>query len=64
MFENDDFMKLISYRNMVIEEKVQECLVAAKNGKTEIVIDTGDLTDHEVEYLRNEVKRRFKNCKY
>lgn len=54
----DDFMDFMGYRNMVLEEKIKECLDAAEDGETEITIDRGDLTDEEVEYLKSEVRRR------
>ena len=53
-----DFMDYVGYRNMVIEEKIQECLAASRRGETEIDIDRGDLTDAEVEYLQRELQRR------
>ena len=55
----DDFMSFMGYRNMVVEDKIEACLDAARDGKTEITIDRGDLTDDEVEYLEREVKRRI-----
>ena len=54
----DDFMEFIGYRNMVVENKIDECLDAVRRGETEISIDRGDLTDDEVNYLEREVKRR------
>lgn len=56
MFGNNGFMEFMGYRNMVIEKKIEECVSAAKMGKTEICIDRGDLTDDEAEYLQKEVK--------
>ena len=55
---NDDFMNFMGYRNMVVEDKIGECLNAARQGATEITIDRGDLTDDEVNYLQREVQRR------
>lgn len=54
----DDFMEFIGYRNMVVENMIEECLDAVRRGETEISIDRGDLTDDEVKYLEREVKRR------
>ena len=56
---NDDFMNFIGYRNMVVENKIDECLAAAAQGATEITIDRGDLTDDEADYLQREVMRRL-----
>ncbi len=61
MFENDDFMNFMGYRNMVVEDKIEECLSAARHGDTEISIDRGDLTNSEVDYLQREVERRLRN---
>ena len=59
MFGNDAFMNFMGYRNMIIEDKIEECLAAARRGETEISIDRGDLTDEEAEYLQQEVRRRL-----
>lgn len=60
----DDFMEFMGYRNMVIEDKIEECLDAARRGETEISIDSGDLTDDEAEYLQREVQRRIERGNY
>ena len=54
----DDFMEFMGYRNMVVEDKIEECLDAARRGETEISIDRGDLTDDEADYVISEVHRR------
>lgn len=59
MFGNNNFMDFMGYRNMVVEDKIEECLSAARRGETEIVIDQGDLIKAEVEYLQRELRRRF-----
>ncbi len=56
---NDDFMNYMGYRNMVEEDKIEECLSAARRGETSVNIDRGDLTDGEAEYLQKEVRRRL-----
>ncbi len=61
MFDDNGFMDFMGYRNMVVEDKIEECLSAARRGETEISIDRGDLTNDEAEYLQREVERRFKN---
>lgn len=60
-FPNDDFMNFMGYRNMVVEEKIEECLSAARRGETAVSIDRDDLTDDEVAYLQKEVQRRLGN---
>lgn len=59
MLGGDDFIDFMGYRNMVVEDKIEECLEAARFGETEITIDRGDLTDAEAEYLQREVQRRI-----
>lgn len=59
MFGGDGFMDFMGYRNMIIEEKIEECLEAVRQGETEITIDRGDLTDSEAEYFQREVQRRI-----
>ena len=59
MMGQDDFIEFMGYRNMVVEDKIEECLDAARRGETEISIDRGDLTDDEAEYLEKEVQRRI-----
>ena len=61
---SDDFMNFMGYRNMVVEDKIEECLAAARRGETEISIDWGDLTDGEAEYLQKEVQRRIERGNY
>lgn len=58
---NDEFMAFMGYRNMVIEEKIEQCLAAARQGMTSITIDCDDLTEDELEYLQQEVQRRLQN---
>lgn len=60
-FTNDDFMSYMGYRNTVVEEKIEECLSAARKGNTSASIDRDDLTDDEVAYLQKEVHRRLRN---
>ena len=59
-FSNDDFINFMGYRNMVVEEKIEEYLSAARKGKTSVSIDRDDLTDDEAEYLQKEIERRLK----
>jgi hypothetical protein len=62
-FGNDSFMSFMGYRNMVVEDKIEECLAAARRGETSISIDRGDLTDDEVAYVKREVQRRLESGK-
>ena len=64
MFDDNGFMEFMGYRNMVVEDKIEECLSAARRGEPEISIDRGDLTDDEAEYLQKEVKRRIEKGNY
>ena len=61
---NDSFMSFMGYRNMVVEDKIEECLAAARRGETSIGIDRGDLTDAEVAYVQREVQRRLESGRY
>ncbi len=63
-FGNDSFMSFMGYRNMVVEDKIKECLAAARRGETSVSIDRGDLTDAEVAYVQREVQRRLENGRY
>ena len=64
MFGNEDFTNYMGYRNMVVEEKIEACLTAARRGETSINIDSGDLTDSEIEYLEKEVRSRIETGNY
>jgi len=55
----NSFMNYQGYRSMIIEDKIEECMEAARQGATEISIDRGDLTDSEFRYLQAEVQRRI-----
>ena len=63
MFDNE-FKDLMGYRYTVVENKVEECLSAAKRGETSVTINTDDLTDSEIEYLKKELERRLNNGSY
>ena len=63
-FGKDSFMSFMGYRNMVVEDKIEECLTAARRGETSVSIDRGDLTDTEVAYVQKEVQRRLENGRY
>ena len=60
-FGNDSFMNFMGYRNMVVEDKIEECLAAARRGETSVSIDRGDLTDAEVAYVQREVQRKLES---
>lgn len=63
MFDNE-FKDLMGYRYTVVENKVEECLSAARRGENSVTIDADDLTDSEVEYLKKELERRLNNGSY
>lgn len=58
-FDGGDFMDFMGFRNIVLEEKIEECLSAARRGETSVSIERDDLTDDEVLYLQKEVQRRL-----
>ena len=57
-------MNYMGYRYTAVENKVEECLSAARRGETSVTIDADDLTDSEVEYLKKELERRLNNGSY
>lgn len=61
---DNELMNYMGYRYTVIENKVEECLSAARRGETSVTIDADDLTDSEVEYLKKELERRLNNGSY
>ena len=58
---DNDFMAYMSYRDTLIEEKVNECLCKIKSGKNNVTVSRNDLTDEELEQVRKEVIRRLNN---
>ena len=56
---NDDFMEFMGYRNMIMEEIIEEGMEAAEDGEEEFSVDRGDLTDDEINYIQSELKRRL-----
>ena len=60
-FGNDEFMEYAGFRNMLIEDKLEECLEAVRRGETSFDIDADDLTEDEIEYLKKELKRKIEN---
>lgn len=64
MFNNNDFMNYAGYRYTVTEDKVEQCLAAARRGEKSISIDADDLTDDEEDYIQNEVRRRIESGNY
>lgn len=58
-FPGDDFMNYMGYRNMVLEEIIEDCVSAVRSGETTVTICRDDLSDDELIYLQNEVKRRL-----
>ncbi|MCR4615488.1 MAG: hypothetical protein K5756_05005 [Clostridiales bacterium] len=65
MFGMDDRMaSFMGFRNMLCEEKIEDCLAQAKQGYTNISFDAEDLTKEEIEYIKSEVQRRVRNGQY
>lgn len=58
MGKNDYFINFMGYRTMVLEDKIEEYLAAQLGNKSSIV-DVGELTGLEIEYIENEVRRRM-----
>ena len=56
---NSDLMDYMGYRNMILEEKIEECVTAAQHGESEVTFDREDLTDEEAEYIIQEEHRRL-----
>ena len=52
-------MEYMGYRNMVVENKIDECLAAARRGEKNITVDRDDLTDDDLEYVKSEFYRRL-----
>ena len=46
------FMDYMSYRNTVVEDKIEECLSEVRSGTKHISIDRGDLTDDERDIIQ------------
>ena len=63
-FDNDEFMDFMGYRESLIDEKVEECLDAARRGETSVTIDQGELTDDEMQRVENEVSKRLMKGNY
>ena len=57
----DDFVNYMRFRDTLIEEKIEECLSAARRGEHTVSIDPGDLTDAEILYVQKEVRHRIEN---
>ncbi len=64
MTEKDGFMDFMGYRNMIVEDKIEECLAAYGRGETSLYIGADDLTDEEAQYIQREVKQRIENGNY
>ena len=64
MFNEDEFMDFMGYRNMLVEEKIEECMKQVRQGQTEISVDRGDLTDAEVREVERAVKNRVSKGRY
>ena len=59
MESNSEFMQFMGYRNMILEEIIEECLDAVQRGGMEITLDAEDLTVEELDYITREVRRRL-----
>ena len=61
MFFDEDLSDYFGTRSVAVEEKINECVDAARRGETSVEIDTGDLTESEIARLEREVRRRIGN---
>lgn len=64
MFGNNDFTEYMGYRNLIIENKIEECLEAARRGETSVTVDRDDITDDEMAYIQKELDRRIQSGRY
>lgn len=60
-FPNDDLLDYMGYRNMVVEDEIEQCLSAVHAGEDSIFIDSGDFTDEELLHIQEELQRRLEN---
>ena len=60
-FGDDEFMNHMGYRNMIIENKIKDCLVSAQQGETYINKFENDFTNDEIQHIQKEIQRRLKN---
>ena len=56
---DDELADYVGFRHMLAEEKIEECLAAARRGETSVEIDTGDLNAEEIAYIKKQVRRRI-----
>lgn len=55
MFERNEFMDFMCYRDMMVEDKIKECLDGKEDPET---MDRKDFINEEVEYIKREVQKR------
>ncbi|SFQ09302.1 hypothetical protein SAMN02910358_00723 [Lachnospiraceae bacterium XBB1006] len=53
------FMDFMGYRYVNLEAIIEDCLEQAYRGEKNIEIDGRGLTDYEIEYVMQEVRRRL-----
>lgn len=59
--QQDNFVNYMAFRDSVLEDKIEQCLSAARTGADSINIDRENLSDSEIRYLQKEVQRRIEN---
>ena len=59
--QQDDFLNYMAFRDSILEDKIEQCLSAARTGAVSINIDREDLSDVEIRYIQQEVQRRIEN---
>lgn len=64
MIFDNDIMNYAGYRNMLVENKIDECLAKVAEGYDSISVEADDLSDEEIAYVESEVRRRYKERYY
>lgn len=58
------FMDFIGYRHMNVEDIIKDCLERVKQGERFLEIPAEGLTQGEMEYIENEVRRRLQDGEF
>lgn len=61
LFPENDFIGYMGYRNALIEDKIEQCISSAQSGEATVYIDCDDMTEEEISYMQQEVRRRLAN---
>ena len=58
MFTQDEFVEFMGYREMLIQQKIEECIELLNNGAKEIEVSCGELTSDEMQRVYQEVLKK------